>query len=276
MAWPTRSAIPTNGATTASLKSSAETNSGNVERARKFEFNRELAKIGKPVDRGEWDMTPPTVNAYYNPQMNDINFPAGVLQPPAFDPELRCRARTMATPAARLATNSPTASTTKAVSSMLRAICAIGGLPEDGKEFEKRASCISDQYSTYTIIDDIKINGKLTLGEDVADLGGLILAYMAWKDDTKGQNLQPHRRSYARPEILRGLRPKLVRRNSRRDQAVARNCRSALSREISNQWRGLEHAGISGGVPLQGGLAHGESEPLPRLVTRCRLLVERS
>src|SRR5579864_5074743 len=60
---------------------------GNVERARKFEFDRQLAKIGKPVDRGEWGMTPPTVNAYYNPQMNDINFPAGVLQPPAFDPK---------------------------------------------------------------------------------------------------------------------------------------------------------------------------------------------
>jgi endothelin-converting enzyme/putative endopeptidase len=62
---------------------------------------------------------------------------------------------------------------------------------DDAKEFVKRASCISDQYSTYTIIDDIKINSKLTLGEDVADLGGLILAYMAWKDDTKGQSLQP-------------------------------------------------------------------------------------
>ncbi len=60
---------------------------GNVTRSRKFEFDRQLAKIGKPLDRGEWDMTPPTVNAYYNPQMNDINFPAGVLQPPAFDPK---------------------------------------------------------------------------------------------------------------------------------------------------------------------------------------------
>jgi endothelin-converting enzyme/putative endopeptidase len=60
-------------------------NLGNFQRARQFEFNRQLAKIGKPVDRGEWDMSPPTVNAYYNPQMNDINFPAGVLQPPAFD-----------------------------------------------------------------------------------------------------------------------------------------------------------------------------------------------
>ncbi len=65
---------------------------------------------------------------------------------------------------------------------MLRETCATGGLPRTAKEFEKRASCISDQYSSYTIIDDIKINGKLTLGEDVADLGGLLLAYMAWKD----------------------------------------------------------------------------------------------
>ena len=163
---------------------------GNVIRARKFDFNRDLAKIGKPVDRGEWDMTPPTVNAYYNPQMNDINFPAGVLQPPAFDP------------ASDAAPNyGDTGGTighelTHGFDDEGRQFDAHGNLrdwwtAEDGKEFVKRASCISDQYSTYTIIDDIKINGKLTLGEDTADLGGLILAYMAWKYDTKGQSLQP-------------------------------------------------------------------------------------
>ena len=163
---------------------------GNVERARRFEFNRDLAKIGKPLDRGEWGMTPPTVNAYYNPQMNDINFPAGVLQPPAFDP------------ASDAAPNyGDTGGTighelTHGFDDEGRQFDAQGNLRDwwtegDGKEFVKRASCISDQYSTYTIIDDIKINGKLTLGEDVADLGGLILAYMAWKEDTKGQNLQP-------------------------------------------------------------------------------------
>jgi putative endopeptidase len=163
---------------------------GNVARARKFEFDRQLAKIGKPVDRGEWGMTPPTVNAYYNPQMNDINFPAGVLQPPAFDP------------ASDAAPNyGDTGGTighelTHGFDDEGRQFDAQGNLrdwwtADDGKEFVKRASCISDQYSTYTIIDDIKINGKLTLGEDVADLGGLILAYMAWKEDVKGQNLQP-------------------------------------------------------------------------------------
>ncbi|MGB8729825.1 MAG: M13 family metallopeptidase [Candidatus Sulfotelmatobacter sp.] len=163
---------------------------GNVERARKFEMNRQLAKIGKPADRGEWDMTPPTVNAYYNPQMNDINFPAGVLQPPAFDPD------SDAAPNYGDTGGTIGHELTHGFDDEGRQFDAQGNLrdwwtAEDGKEFVKRASCISDQYSTYTIIDDIKINGKLTLGEDVADLGGLILAYMAWKADTKGQNLQP-------------------------------------------------------------------------------------
>ena len=163
---------------------------GNVERSRKFEMNRQLAKIGKPVDRGEWDMTPPTVNAYYNPQMNDINFPAGVLQPPAFDPD------SDAAPNYGDTGGTIGHELTHGFDDEGRQFDAQGNLrdwwtAEDGKEFVKRASCISDQYSTYTIIDDIKINGKLTLGEDVADLGGLILAYAAWKEDTKGHNLQP-------------------------------------------------------------------------------------
>ncbi|MFZ0864120.1 MAG: M13 family metallopeptidase [Candidatus Sulfotelmatobacter sp.] len=163
---------------------------GNVERARKFEFDRQLAKIGKPVDRGEWGMTPPTVNAYYDPQMNDINFPAGVLQPPAFDPN------SDAAPNYGDTGGTIGHELTHGFDDEGRQFDAQGNLrdwwtAEDGKEFVKRASCISDQYSTYTIIDDIKINGKLTLGEDVADLGGLILAYKAWKDDTKGQTLEP-------------------------------------------------------------------------------------
>jgi endothelin-converting enzyme/putative endopeptidase len=163
---------------------------GNVERARKFEFDRQLAKIGKPLDRGEWDMTPPTVNAYYNPQMNDINFPAGVLQPPAFDPT------SDAAPNYGDTGGTIGHELTHGFDDEGRQFDAQGNLrdwwtEDDGKEFVKRASCISDQYSTYTIVDDIKINGKLTLGEDVADLGGLLLAYRAWKDDTKSEKLQP-------------------------------------------------------------------------------------
>ena len=163
---------------------------GNAQRARKFEFDRQLAKIGKPVDHGEWGMTPPTVNAYYDPQMNDINFPAGVLQPPAFDP------KSDAAPNYGDTGGTIGHELTHGFDDEGRQFDAHGNLSdwwkaEDAKEFEKRASCISDQYSSYTIIDDIKINGKLTLGEDVADLGGLLLAYMAWKADTTGQTLDP-------------------------------------------------------------------------------------
>jgi putative endopeptidase len=163
---------------------------GNLERARKFEFDRQLAKIGKPVDRGEWGMTPPTVNAYYDPQMNDINFPAGVLQPPAFDP------KSDAAPNYGDTGGTVGHELTHGFDDEGRQFDAQGNLrdwwtEDDGKEFVKRANCISDQYSTYTIVDDIKINGKLTLGEDVADLGGLLLAYVAWQGDTKGQTLEP-------------------------------------------------------------------------------------
>jgi endothelin-converting enzyme/putative endopeptidase len=163
---------------------------GNVLRARIFEFNRQIAKIGKPVDRGEWDMTPPTVNADYNPQLNDINFPAGILQPPFFDPS---------------ADDAPnygdTGSTighelTHGFDDEGRQFDAQGNLrdwwtPEDGKQFDQRASCISDQYSQYVAVDDIKVNGQLTMGENVADLGGMMLAYMAWKKETRGQKLEP-------------------------------------------------------------------------------------
>jgi putative endopeptidase len=163
---------------------------GNVERSRTFEFNRQLAKIGKPVDRGEWGMTPPTVNAYYDPQMNDINFPAGVLQPPAFDPT------SDAAPNYGDTGGTIGHELTHGFDDEGRQFDAHGNLrdwwtAEDAKKFQARADCISTQYSGYTIIDDIKINGKLTLGEDVADLGGLLLAYMAWKADTKGQTLDP-------------------------------------------------------------------------------------
>ena len=163
---------------------------GNVLRAREFEFHRQLAKIGKPVDHGEWQMTPPTINAYYDAQMNDINFPAGDLQPPLFD------VKSDAAPNFGDTGGTIGHELTHGFDDEGRQFDAQGNLrdwwtPEDAKAFEQRASCISDQYSQYVAVDDIKINGKLTLGEDVADLGGLILAHMAWQDDTKGEKLEP-------------------------------------------------------------------------------------
>jgi putative endopeptidase len=163
---------------------------GDIQRLTEFEHRRQIAKIGNPVDHGEWEISPTTVDAYYNAQMNDINFPAGVLQPPLYDP------KTDDAPNYGNTGGTIGHELTHGFDDEGRQFDAQGNLrdwwtSDDGKEFVKRASCVSDQYSTYTIIDDIKINGKLTLGEDVADVGGLILAYMAWKDDTKGQKLQP-------------------------------------------------------------------------------------
>ena len=162
---------------------------GNVERATLFESKRQLSKIGKPLDRGEWTMTPPTVNAYYDPQMNDINFPAGVLQPPLYDPKMDDApnyGNTGGTIGHEL---------THGFDDEGRQFDAQGNLKdwwtkEDAENFTNRAQCIVDQYAKYTVIDDIKINSKLTEGEDVADLGGLILAWMAWKEQTADQQLQ--------------------------------------------------------------------------------------
>ncbi len=173
-----------------SLKIGPADFAGDVGRAAVFESRRQLAKIGKPVNRGEWHMTPPTVNAYYDPQMNDMNFPAGVLQPPLFDlklDEAPNYGNTGATIGHEL---------THGFDDEGRNFDAKGNLRDwwttkDAAEFTKRANCISNQYSQYTVIDDIKINGKLTLGEDVADLGGTILAYMAWKNSTSNQRLKP-------------------------------------------------------------------------------------
>jgi putative endopeptidase len=162
---------------------------GNVQRAATFESHRQLGKIGKPLDRGEWGMTPPTVNAYYNPQMNDINFPAGVLEPPLYDIKLDDApnyGNTGSTIGHEL---------THGFDDEGRQFDAKGNLrdwwtKEDAEHFEQRAKCVVDQYAQYTIVDDIKINSKLTEGEDVADLGGTILAYVAWKAATSGETLQ--------------------------------------------------------------------------------------
>jgi putative endopeptidase len=162
---------------------------GNVIRAYRFEDAREWHKLGKPVDLNEWGMTPPTVNAYFNPQMNDINFPAGVLQPPLYDPKLDDApnyGNTGSTIGHEL---------THAFDDEGRQFDAKGNLRDwwtaaDAKGFEERINCIRDQYAGYVVVDDQHINSKLTSGEDVADLGGTLLAYIAWKKQVEGKPLQ--------------------------------------------------------------------------------------
>ncbi|MBV9405904.1 MAG: M13 family metallopeptidase [Acidobacteriaceae bacterium] len=163
---------------------------GDITRASTFEVHRQLTKIGKPVDRTEWFMTPPTVDAYYNTQTNDINFPAGVLQPPLFDPKMDGApnyGNTGATIGHEL---------THGFDDEGRQFDAQGNLkdwwtPADAKAFEQRVACVRNQYAQYIVVDDIHINSSLTLGEDVADLGGTLLAYIGWKHSTKDQDLKP-------------------------------------------------------------------------------------
>jgi len=161
---------------------------GNALRATEFENRRQLAKIGKPVDRGEWLITPPTVDAYYNPSMNDINFPAGILQPPFYDSH------------AADASNYGHIGVvvghelTHGFDDEGRQFDANGNLadwwtPEDGKKFDEKADCEVKEYGNFVPVDDVKVNGKLTLGENTADNGGLRLAYIAFLADAKRKNI---------------------------------------------------------------------------------------
>jgi predicted metalloendopeptidase len=158
---------------------------GNVRAASVFEQKRNLAKLGKPVDKLEWGMTPPTVNAYYNSSENNINFPAGILQPPFFSAKVDD------------AVNYGGIGVvighelTHGFDDQGRKFDGDGNFSNwwgaaDGPEFERRASCVADEYSSFVAVKDDKgevhLNGKLTLGENTADNGGLKLAFMAMSD----------------------------------------------------------------------------------------------
>jgi len=172
-----------------SIKLSRDNFFANIQGTSQFESHRQINKIGKPVDRGEWQVPPPTVDAYYDSQMNDINFPAGVLQPPLYDPKIDAApnyGNTGGTIGHELTHGFDDEGSQFDANGNLRNWWT----KEDREKFNSRTKCVQDQYAQYIILDDIHINSALTLGEDVADLGGAILAYMAWKDATKAQNLQ--------------------------------------------------------------------------------------
>ncbi|MFI5289944.1 MAG: M13 family metallopeptidase, partial [Polyangia bacterium] len=152
--------------------------------AAEFESHRDLNKIGKPVDRTEWDMTPPTVNAYYDPSMNEMVFPAGILQPPFFNRQ--------AVPAVNFGAIGMVMGheLTHGFDDEGRQFDAKGNLvdwwtPAVSKEFDKRADCVVKQFDDYTVLGTVHLNGKLTLGENIADLGGIKLAYTAYRDTHK-------------------------------------------------------------------------------------------
>jgi endothelin-converting enzyme/putative endopeptidase len=151
---------------------------GDVNRAVSFEYQRQLNKIGRPVDRTEWDMTPPTVNAYYDPQMNNINFPAGILQPPFYDNDMD-DAVNFGGIGAVIGHE-----LTHGFDDQGRQFDAQGNLqdwwtPEDAKEFERRTACLVDEYSKFEPVPGAHVNGKLTLGENTADNGGVRIGLRA-------------------------------------------------------------------------------------------------
>jgi putative endopeptidase len=168
------------------LPVSRESHGKNVLSAEAFETRRLLAKIGKPLDRGEWYMTPPMVNAYYDANMNEMVFPAGILQPPFFDKK--------ATDALNFGAIGMVMGheLTHGFDDEGRQFDGDGNMKEwwttkVSKEFDKRASCVVEQFNGFTALPgeggkpDVKVDGKLTLGENIADLGGLKLAYAAFK-----------------------------------------------------------------------------------------------
>jgi endothelin-converting enzyme/putative endopeptidase len=163
---------------------------GNSLRANEFEFNRQLQKIGKPVDRTEWEMTPPTINAYYDPQMNNINFPAGILQPPFFS-KTADDSENLGAIGAIIGHE-----LTHGFDDQGRQFDVKGNLEDwwteaDAKAFQEKADCLVDEYSKFVVGGDVHLNGKLTLGENTADNGGVRLAYMALMNSLAGKTLPP-------------------------------------------------------------------------------------
>jgi putative endopeptidase len=163
---------------------------GNARRAAAFERHRVLAKIGTPTDKQEWDMTPPTVNADYDPQTNSVNLPAGILQPPYYDPQMGD------------AVNYGQAGglegheLTHGFDDEGRQFNGDGNFnewwtPADEQKFKERADCVVKEYDGFVAVDDLHVNGKLTLGENIADIGGVRIGYLAWQHRLEQPGVKP-------------------------------------------------------------------------------------
>ena len=172
---------------------------GNSLRANAFEVHRQLAKIGKPLDKQEWQMTPPTVNAYYDPTENNINFPAGILQPPFYDFKAD-DALNFGGMGAVIGHE-----LTHGFDDQGALFDPEGNLknwwtPEDEKAFKERTQCIVDEYDQFVAVDDVHVRGKLTLGENTADNGGLRIAHMALMKSLADSGKQPEKIDGFTPE----------------------------------------------------------------------------
>ncbi len=169
----------------------------NTQRAATFENARELGKIGKPVDHNEWGMTPPTVNAYYNPTMNEIVFPAGILQPPFYDPKAD-DAINYGGMGAVIGHEISHGFDDEGSQFDPKGNLRNWWTADDRKNFDERATCVEKQFDTYEVEPGLHQNGKLVLGESIGDLGGLAISYAAYEKSLEGK---------PRPKDLDGFTP---------------------------------------------------------------------
>jgi putative endopeptidase len=169
------------------LDISRDSYAANVMRASQFAFRDNVGKIGQPVDREEWFMSPPTVNAYYNPSMNEIVFPAGILQPPFFDPEAD-DAVNYGGMGAVIGHELTHGFDDQGAKYDFEGNLKDWWTKADLEQFSTRADAVAGQYDQYTVLDNLHVNGKLTLGENIADIGGLNIAYTALQKALEGNN----------------------------------------------------------------------------------------
>jgi predicted metalloendopeptidase len=172
---------------------------GNLIKTSNFERMRQINKIGKPVDKKEWSMSPPTVNAYYSPPQNNINFPAGILQPPFYDNKLD-DAVNFGGIGAVIGHELTHGFDDQGAKFDAKGDFRDWWTPTDKAEFEKRTSCIADEYSGFVAVADVHLNGRLTLGENTADNGGVRLSYMALHDKMKAEGKSPEKIEGFTPE----------------------------------------------------------------------------
>ena len=239
----------------------------NVRRAMTFETARQLDKIGKPVDRTEWGMTPPTVNAYYSGTMNEIVFPAGILQPPFYDPK------------------ADDAVNYGGIGAVIGHEISHGfddqgskfdgkgnlhewWTPDDRKNFTERGDCVVNQFNGYEVEPGLHQNGKLVLGESIGDLGGLAIAYAAYEKSIEGKRpkdidgFTPEQRFFLGWEQVWGT-------NQRAEAArLQTNTDPASAGAFPREWTDFQHGSICQSVRMQKGRPDGSRAGLQDLVRR--------
>ncbi len=231
-----------------------------------FELSRTLRKVGKPLDRNEWQMTPPTVNAYYDPSLNEMVFPAGILQPPFFDKAFAPSVNYGATGAVmghELTHGFDDEGSQFDGSGNLRNWWS----EATSKSFKEQTQCVADQYGAYEALPGVKLNGKLTLGENIADIGGLKLAFSAFREVQKGEAERLVADGYTEDQVFfPRLRAVVVPEGAARVPRADHQDQPALAPAPPRQRGRRRHDGVRRGVLLQGRRADAPGQGLRSVV----------